>query len=89
MADNKKAPTKRTVSTPAERIAKLEADLKAARDRFHAKDRKRADTLHGQRQKLNEQRADIEIKLDNIETELDEIHTRVGDEPVTDGVGDV
>jgi hypothetical protein len=63
----------RTVRTPAERVAALEAELAAARERAQAKDAKRASVLQEQRAKLIVQISDRETKVAAIEAELDEL----------------
>ena len=70
-AKNTEAPKKeRRVLTPEERIAKLEADLKAAREKAAAKSRKQIDTLLEKRRGLIARQQDIAGKIGVIDTEL-------------------
>lgn len=71
--DSVKEPAKkkeRKVSTPEERIAKLEADLAAARQRAEVKANKAHDLLRTQRAKLIERRDVLQEKIDTITDEL-------------------
>lgn len=82
---SKDEPKTRRVLTPQERIAKLEADLKAAREKAAAKDQKKIDALKEKRgvqvQKVNEAQA----KLTAIDEELQLLgYTVTDDEPVAD-----
>lgn len=56
--------------TPEQRIAKLEADLAAAREKAQAKNQKRIDVLLEQRAKLEAKHLDLNAKVDAIEAEL-------------------
>ena len=69
MSDTKK----RTVLTPEERVAKIEAELEAARAKMLDKQRKQVTTLLEQRDKLRARSRDIDSKLDTIEFRLSEL----------------
>lgn len=61
---------KRTVLTPEQRIAKMEADLEAARQRAAQKSQKIVDTKLAERNKLDEKIKDLQDKRDAITAEL-------------------
>ena len=63
----------RKVLTDAERIAKLEADLKAAREKAEAKSRKQAEALI-------EKRTALVAKRDEIQAKIDELNKVIGDQ---------
>lgn len=61
---------KRTVLTPEERIAKMEADLQAAREKAAKKSQKIVETKLAERNKLDEKIKDLQDKRDAITAEL-------------------
>lgn len=61
---------KRKVLTAAERVAKLEAQLEAAREKAAAKDTKRIGTLTSRRDKLVERRNALDVQINEITEEL-------------------
>lgn len=63
----------RVTLTPAERIAKMEADLAAARERAAAGNAKKAKALVEQRDKLVAKRTEIEEKISGLTAQLDEL----------------
>lgn len=69
--------TKRKMLTPAERVAKAEAELAAAKEKAEAGDRKRHDQLQEQRAKHVEVIDDRTAKVEAIDAELNEIIERV------------
>lgn len=69
--------TKRKMLTPEERVAKLEADLAAARLKAESKDRGRHDQLQEQRAKLQAKVDDAQAKIEAIDAELGDIIERV------------
>lgn len=78
---------KRKTLTAAERIAKLEADLKAAREKAHDKDRKVVERATAELKKLTAKRNELDTKIKDIESEIKDAQSRI-DGPVTDGVGE-
>ena len=80
MADTKKKGTpaeadapKRKMLTPEERVAKLEAELAAARERADKKANKERDTLVEKRNKLGQKRDALDAQIAQIEQQLDAI----------------
>lgn len=65
-----KPKAKRTVLTPEQRIAKMEAELEAAREKAAAKSQKIVDTKLAERNKLDERIKDLQDKRDAITAEL-------------------
>lgn len=63
----------RKMLTPAERVAKLEAELKAAREKAEAKAKVTIDALLGKRASLIEQINERKTKVESIEAELKEL----------------
>lgn len=61
---------KRTMLTPEQRIAKMEADLAEARERAAKKSQKVVDTKLAERNKLDERIKDLQDKRDAITAEL-------------------
>jgi uncharacterized coiled-coil DUF342 family protein len=59
--------------TDAERVAKLEADLEAARNKAKVKAEKKANVLVEQRNALTAKIADLKAKVDAINLELDSL----------------
>lgn len=76
MAEKKAAATKaaekktRKTSTPEERVARLEAELAAAKERAEAKANKADNLLRAQRAKLIERRDALQEKIDAITDQL-------------------
>ena len=70
-AKDESAP-KRKMLTAEERVAKLEADLAAAKERAAAKADKRANELKSKIAKLKERRDRVNAQIDELETELAE-----------------
>lgn len=68
MPDTKKK--ERVVLTPAERVAKLERELEAARAKAAAKDTKAADKLLERRATLVKQIDERQVKVDDIDEQL-------------------
>lgn len=68
---------KRKNLTPAERIAKIEADLAKAKEAATAKDRKRHEVVTGEISKLDEKIKDLTDKRDALVAEQSEIEGRV------------
>lgn len=64
---------KRKMLTPAERVAKLEADLAQAKAKAEAKANRQAAELAEKRAKLVEQINDRQAKVDAIDAELAEL----------------
>lgn len=71
------AKAKRTQLTAAERVAKLEADLDAARAKATEAATKQSDVLKEQRAKLVGQIADRQKKVNAIDAQLNELGTDV------------
>jgi chromosome segregation ATPase len=69
----------RTVLTPAQRVAKIEADLAAARAKLESKDRSAHADLLGKRAKLVERQTKINGELSAINAEIAAIEERVED----------
>lgn len=61
---------KRTVLTPEQRVAKLEAELDAAKAKAEARANKEAKTLHDRRSSLMKRVNEITAKIDDIDTQL-------------------
>lgn len=81
-ASEAKAETpKRKMLTPKERIAKLEADLAAARKKEQEKADKKANELKAKRAKLQERR-------DALSDQIKAITAEIGDEPPVAGSTD-
>lgn len=77
---------KRTVLTPEERVAKLEAELAAAKAKAEARANKEANDLLERRQKVSIQINKLTAKIDDIDTQL----SRLGyDVPPTNVVEDM
>lgn len=70
------APEKKTrkVLSPAEKIAKMEADLQAARDKIAAANRKKIVGLTEQIAALKTKRADLDVKIEALITERDSLN---------------
>lgn len=75
------AKPKRTRLTEAERIAKLEAELKAARDKAAAKERKQVAALQEQRTKLIAKAKEIEAKVTALEDQINELGGTIASAP--------
>jgi chromosome segregation ATPase len=60
----------RVVLSPAEKIAKLEADLEAARESQHEAEKKQIDKLLDRRSKLAEQISERESKVTDLDEQL-------------------
>lgn len=78
---------KRKVLTPAERIAKAEADLQALREKAHEKDAKAVAKIDDQLKVKVEKRDALNEEIAKLETEKAEAQARIAG-PVTDGVGE-
>jgi hypothetical protein len=78
--DQKSEKPKRTVATPAERVAKLEAELAAARERVHAKDNKLIAVLSERMDKRALKIEDLASKQAEDQVALDAARARVGAE---------
>lgn len=70
-----KAEAKRKMLTPAERVAKLEAELKAAREKAEAKANKA-------KTEATEKRAKLIAKRDELNTQIDELTKVIGDDGI-------
>jgi hypothetical protein len=68
-----KEQTSRKRLTAAERVAKLEADLAAAREKANAANDKQAEDLRAQRTKLQAQVDERQVKIAAIDTELERL----------------
>ena len=68
----KSGETKRKMLTPAEKVAKLEADLAAAREKAEAQANKKFTQLREQRAKLVEKRDALNSKIAEIDEQLPE-----------------
>lgn len=68
---------KRRMLTPAERVAKLQAELAEAQAKAEVKDRKRYTELGEQREKLVAQIEERTDKVEAIDTERAQIEVRV------------
>lgn len=64
---------KRTTLTPEERIAKLEADLEAARARAKERADKEGNKLKDQRAALVTRREGIDVKIQAIDVQLEQL----------------
>lgn len=64
---------KRRNLTPAERIAKMEAELAATREKAEAANRKKAEALVEKRNALTAKVAELKAKVDEINLELDSL----------------
>lgn len=78
---------KRKVLSPAEKIAKLEADLKAAREKAHDSDRKVVAKATEARTKLVARRDALNEKIADLDNRIAVAEAAIGG-PVTDGVGE-
>lgn len=74
-----KATTKRTVLTPAERVAKIEAELAAAKAKAEETASKKAAVLVEKRSRLLEQINERQAKVDEIEAELRQLDYKIDD----------
>lgn len=63
---------KRKQLSPAERIAKLEAELDAARNRASARAQRKVERLETQRAALIEKRDELDAKIKAVESDIDE-----------------
>ena len=72
---------KRTMLTPEQRVAKLEAELAAAKQQAHDKDRKRHAQLSEQYMVQVTKLTDIQAKIDAINAEVSEIEQRLPVQP--------
>jgi hypothetical protein len=61
---------KRTVLTPEQRVAKLEAELEAAKNKAAERNQKKADVLLDRRSKISARAADLDAQLMVIDAEL-------------------
>lgn len=73
------AKAKRTTLTPEQKIAKLEAELKAARDKVQAKDRKRLEEIAALQAKATAKRDEAESHLTAYAEEIAVIRGRLGE----------
>lgn len=73
-----KTEAKRKMLTPAERVAKLEAELEAARKKAEAKANKA-------KTEATEKRAKLVEKRDALNAQIAELTKVIGDEPATEG----
>lgn len=78
---------KRKMPTPAERIAKAEADLKALREKAHEKDAKLVKSLTDKRDALEKKKREIETQVEDLNGQISDAEARIQG-PVTDGVGE-
>ena len=60
----------RVVLSPAEKIAKLEADLEAARTSQHEAEQKQIDKLLERRSKLVDRIAELDVKVSDLNEQL-------------------
>ena len=67
------AKAKRKMPTEAERIARLEADLAAAKAKAAAKNQKRINALKDKRTKLTDQIGELQSKVRDVDAELKEL----------------
>ena len=67
------AKAKRKMPTEAERIANLEAQLAAAKEKAAAKNQKRIDALKDKRTKLTDQIGELQSKVRDVNAELKEL----------------
>lgn len=77
---DKKADTpkqKRRMPTPEERVARLEQELQAAREKAQGKDRKRYATVVEKIGKLRDKRKELDSQLEELGVERDQIVQRV------------
>lgn len=70
-ATEAKPKKQRTVLTDEQRLAKMEADLKAARERVAAKANKQANVLKEQRAKLVAKRDELNTKISKLDAEIE------------------
>lgn len=86
-AGEKKDKPKRTVLSPAEKIAKAEAELKRLREQAHDKDRKVVAKADEELKKLIAKREELNSKITELEASKQAAQSRI-EGPVTDGVGE-
>lgn len=80
---------KRTQLTPAERVAKIEADLAAAKAKLHAKDTKAVTDLNAKREVAVAKITKLTDEVEAIDKGIAEANARINASgPVTDGVGE-
>lgn len=77
-APAKKAETKRKILTPQERVAKLEAELKAAREKAEAKAKAESDQLTERRAKIVERRDLLNTQIEEIDKQLEALKPSEG-----------
>lgn len=82
----KKAEAKRKMLTPAERVAKLEADLAEARAKAEAKAKAKAGELTEKREKLTAKIVELQKQVDTINAELSALGVSTDDETEADNV---
>ena len=76
---------KRKRLTSAERVAKIEAELRAAREKLEAKSKKRIEQLLEKRAALKARAEKIDAQVEAIDAQLKELgHEDDGDETVVD-----
>ena len=83
-SSKEKATTTRKVLSPAERVAKLEADLAAAKSKLEDKDRKVLTETLAERDKLAAKRDELNTKLDALDTKVLALRVSLGDEAETE-----
>jgi septum formation topological specificity factor MinE len=76
MTDTKK----RTVLTPAERVAKAKAELAELEAKATAKDRAQLVVLNNRRDALVKKQGEINAKLTDVNSDIEEIKARLGDD---------
>jgi chromosome segregation ATPase len=82
-AESKAKPkTERKRATPAERIAKAEADLAALREKANADTRKKGEKVDEKIQSLTEKRDKLNIEIAEAEREKAELGLSPTDEPL-------
>lgn len=83
------AKPKRTVLSPTEKLAKMEADLAAQREKVAAQVHKAGERVASELTKVNQKIADLEAKRQSLKAKLDEIgYVPAPAEPVTEGTED-
>lgn len=75
--DKTEVKVKRKMLTPEQRVAKLEAELAAAKQQAQDKDRKRHAQLNEQYKLVVTKRDALNKKLEELESELDEVEKRL------------
>jgi chromosome segregation ATPase len=75
---------KRKTLTQAERIAKLEAELAAARGKAVSRAQKQAERLTEQRKQLVAKRDELNTKIESVEAELKEAEALANADEATD-----